>query len=163
MSVLRFITRIQDDCQTPAEITPWQWTATSHNISLVEVINNTAGGSNPLELHDWTHWNTDQVDIDDGDRAFTNSFDNGQPNSTLEPDWDVLHEIKWTFHQQLQGGTLVHTKGHQDDRHKYDKLPLLAQLNVDADRLAGFLSRSIRSGTSYSALVSTLSGPSPFS
>jgi hypothetical protein len=62
----------------------------------------------------------------------------GHPNSTLEPDWDVLHEIKRKFYQQLHGGTLLHTsKGHQDNRQKYDRLPLLAQLNVNADRLAG--------------------------
>jgi hypothetical protein len=44
------------------------------------------------------------------------SFDNGRPNPTLEPEWDVLHEIKWTLSQQLTGGTIIHTKGHQDDR-----------------------------------------------
>ena len=30
-----------------------------------------------------------------------------------------------------------HVKGHQDDQCKYDELSLPAQLNVDADELAG--------------------------
>ena len=95
LSVLRFLTRMQDYCQIPVdETTPWQWTVTSDNISLVEVINNMAKVSNPLELHDWTNWDIDQANTDEGDRVLTKSFDNGQPNSTLEPDWDVLHEIK---------------------------------------------------------------------
>ena len=162
LSVLRFITRIQEYCQISAETTLGQWTVTSDNSSLVEVINRIADVSKPVELHDWTHWDMDQADIDEGDKIMTNSFDNGHPNSTLEPDWDVLHEIKWTFHKQLKGGTLIHTKGHQDDKHKYDKLPLLAQLNVDADRLAGQYQDRYGAGPSHCALVSTLRGSSPF-
>jgi hypothetical protein len=48
----------------------------------------------------------------------TRSFDYGRPNSTLEPEWDVLHKIKWTLSQQLTGATIIHTKGHQDDDRK---------------------------------------------
>ena len=136
LSVLRFIKRIHDYCNTTADTRTW--TVTSDNLSLVDIINDTADDeSKPLGLHDWTNWDTGKVDIDDGDLASTNTFANGLPNPTLEPDWDVLHEIKWTLHQQLQGGKLIHTKGHQDDKQKYATLSLLAQLNVDADKLAG--------------------------
>ena len=55
----------------------------------------------------------------------------------LEPEWDVLHEIQWTYSKQLHGGTIVHTEGHQDNKAKYETLPLLAQLNIDANELAG--------------------------
>jgi hypothetical protein len=36
----------------------------------------------------------------------------------------------------LPGINLVHVKGHQDEVKPYDSLPLLAQLNVDADKMA---------------------------
>ena len=110
---------------------------TSDNLSLVDVINETDASNAPLGLHDWTHWDKEKSDIEEVDQAFTKRFENGIPNPTLEPDWDVLHEIKWTLKHQLAGGKLIHTKGHQDDRQKYDTLSLLAQLNVDADKLAG--------------------------
>ena len=112
---------------------------TSDNLSLVDVINKNTDSENTIQdtgIHDWSCWSSDSQDIDGGDHTITDNFATGVPNPTLEPDWDVIHEIKWTYQQQLQGGTLIHTKGHQDDREKYSALSLLAQLNVDADRLA---------------------------
>jgi hypothetical protein len=94
-------------------------------------------GNSKLTLHDWTQWNANSSDVDDVDQITSADSTNGQPNPTLEPEWDVLHELQWAFSKQLHGGTIVHTKGHQDDKAKYDTLPLLAQLNIDADELAG--------------------------
>jgi hypothetical protein len=96
----------------------------------------TAGTPLTIELHDWTRWHAAQDDTDDADDEPYRSHGNGQPNPTLEAEWDVLHEIKWIL-TQLPGGKLIHTKGHQDDKDTYENLPLLSQLNVDADPLAG--------------------------
>lgn len=41
----------------------------------------------------------------------------------------------------MPGVVLTYVKGHQDNRKAYDRLPLMAQLNVDADRLAGKYNR----------------------
>lgn len=138
LSVLRFIVQIQEFCQIPWH-QEWTWTATSDNLSLVDVINGTTDeGTSQLPLHDWSHWNANMLDMDEGDVNMASQFPgNEQPNTTLEPEWDVIHEIQWTRNKQLPGGTIVHTKGHQDDHSKYDTLPLLAQLNIDADKLAG--------------------------
>ena len=60
------------------------------------------------------------------------------PNSTLDSDWDILAEI-WNTMDQLGDDakpSICHIKGHQDDDTDYWNLPLAAQLNVDADRLA---------------------------
>ena len=53
----------------------------------------------------------------------------------LDPEWDLLVEIQDAL-QELPGVSLTYVKGHQDDRAPYERLPLVAQLNVDADRLA---------------------------
>jgi hypothetical protein len=106
-------------------------------MSLVDEINDPEHKHASMGFHDWTNWDTNRMDTDDLNQDIRpEQFENGLPNPTLEPDWDVLHEIRWTFQQQLSGGKLVHTKGHQDDKQKYDTLSLLAQLNVDADKLA---------------------------
>lgn len=53
----------------------------------------------------------------------------------LDAEWDLLVEIQEAL-RELPGVDLTYIKGHQDDRVPYDRLPLMAQLNVDADRLA---------------------------
>ena len=55
------------------------------------------------------------------------------PNSTMDADWDALHEITLNCPTNLH---LRHIKGHQDQTCEYDELPLQAQLNCDADALA---------------------------
>jgi hypothetical protein len=51
--------------------------------------------------------------------------------------WDVLSEIRWTLTQDgLRGCTFSHIQAHQDRKKPYTTLPLRAQLNVDADKLA---------------------------
>ena len=54
----------------------------------------------------------------------------------LDPEWDLLVEVQDAL-RDLPEVDLVYVKGHQDDRTAYARLPLMTQLNVDADRLAG--------------------------
>ena len=53
----------------------------------------------------------------------------------LLPEWDLLVEIQHSL-RVLPGVSLVYVKGHQDSRRPVDQLPLMAQLNVEADALA---------------------------
>ncbi len=54
----------------------------------------------------------------------------------LTSEWDLLIEIQQGL-QLLPGVSIICVRGHQDNKTTYDRLPLLAQLNVDADKLAG--------------------------
>jgi hypothetical protein len=58
------------------------------------------------------------------------------PNATLAPDWDLVEEIVNTIALLPRIPRFSHVKGHQDDDVPYEELPLVAQLNVDADRYA---------------------------
>jgi len=60
------------------------------------------------------------------------------PNTTLAAEYDVLAQIQACFKDMEPSNkpTLLHIKGHQDDDTPYERLPIRAQLNVDADRLA---------------------------
>jgi hypothetical protein len=60
----------------------------------------------------------------------------------LIPEWDVIASIQ-TLLREMPGLTLVHVRGHQDKKTAYHRLPLLAQLNVDADALAGQYQRDL--------------------
>ena len=51
------------------------------------------------------------------------------------PEWDLLSSII-TELQRWPGLELQHVRGHQDRKTDYDRLSLLAQLNVDADTMA---------------------------
>jgi hypothetical protein len=55
----------------------------------------------------------------------------------LISDWDVTNKIQHTLHELQGPQTFRWVKGHQDKDTSYDQLPLEAQLNVDADKLAG--------------------------
>ena len=54
----------------------------------------------------------------------------------LIAEWDVIVSIQILL-REMPGLTLIHVRGHQDKKIPYHRLPLLAQLNVDADELAG--------------------------
>ena len=56
--------------------------------------------------------------------------------NTLTPDWDLIKAIH-TQYTKFEESTLEHVKGHQDKKVAYEDLPLVAQLNVDADMEAG--------------------------
>jgi hypothetical protein len=58
-------------------------------------------------------------------------------NTTLAPDWDFIEGIVLQLRALPVLPTFKHVKGHQDDHVAYQELPLDAQLNVDADALAG--------------------------
>jgi hypothetical protein len=58
------------------------------------------------------------------------------PNDTLVSNWNITHEIQHHLQQFSFSTTLEHVTGHQDKDTLSDDLPLLAQLNVDADVLA---------------------------
>jgi hypothetical protein len=60
------------------------------------------------------------------------------PNMTLKPDWDVTNKIVVTLQAMTFNPILAHIKGHQDDHAIYEDLPLTAQLNVNADKEAGY-------------------------
>lgn len=59
------------------------------------------------------------------------------PNATMKSDWDILQAIRSAMLLFPVLPTLTHVYGHQDNQMAYDSLPLPAQLNVDADFLAG--------------------------
>ena len=58
-------------------------------------------------------------------------------NATMCADWDVLQATITILKKFDNKIILRHVKGHQDDTKQYHKLSLEAQLNVDADKLAG--------------------------
>jgi hypothetical protein len=58
-----------------------------------------------------------------------------RPLDPLSPEWDIVIGVQTPL-QEMPGLTLQHIKGHQDERCEFHRLPLLAQLNVEADALA---------------------------
>ena len=59
---------------------------------------------------------------------------------TLEPEFDLVEEIYATHQRYNIAASFQHVKGHQDGSKELRSLPLPAQLNVEADSLAGPLS-----------------------
>ena len=59
------------------------------------------------------------------------------PNSTIDPDWDILQQIITSRRLFPSLPVLRFVKGHQDADCPYATMPLPAQLNIDADHLAG--------------------------
>ena len=55
--------------------------------------------------------------------------------NVMDPDWDLTSSII-TVAQTMAGVEMQYIKGHQDRTCEYHQLPLLAQLNVDADAMA---------------------------
>ena len=52
-------------------------------------------------------------------------------------DWDIVQAIVSTIGQFPLPPTLAHVEGHQDKNNQVSNLPLSAQLNFEADGLAG--------------------------
>lgn len=76
-------------------------------------------------------------DSDSQDEALPVDLDDGRVVlDVLRPDWDVLIELQVAL-SCLPGVTLKHVRGHQDRDTEYQHLSLMAQLNVDADHMAG--------------------------
>ena len=147
LSILRFVKRLLLYCN---EDPVWQWEMTSDNISLVDTVNGTevdeedsrqrTNENVPQQRypHDWSVWKEiSPHDLEEASPVLWSSSEQSKTHSTLDPDWDVLNEIRWSMSQDgIKGCSLSHIKGHQDRTKKYHKLSLRAQLNVDADALA---------------------------
>ncbi|KAI2506267.1 hypothetical protein MHU86_8202 [Fragilaria crotonensis] len=58
------------------------------------------------------------------------------PLDPMIPEWDLLTEIRNTL-RGLPFVQLVYVKGHQDNDKSYRQLNQMAQMNVDADHMAG--------------------------
>ena len=58
-------------------------------------------------------------------------------SQTLPSNRIVVEAIVQTVAEIKLEATFKHVKGHQDKEHSYASLPLLAQLNMDADKYAG--------------------------
>jgi hypothetical protein len=59
------------------------------------------------------------------------------PNATFQSDWDAVEAIVLQVEAAGMKVKYKHVKGHQDEETAYGDLPFLAQLNVDANKLAG--------------------------
>jgi hypothetical protein len=59
------------------------------------------------------------------------------PNETLTSEFDISEQIYMTQKENNIKARFKWVKGHQDNNTKYKELPLEAQLNIDADALAG--------------------------
>jgi hypothetical protein len=59
------------------------------------------------------------------------------PNATFQSNWDVVEAIVLQVEKSRLQVTYQHVKGQQDKDTAYELLPFLAQLNWDADKVAG--------------------------
>ena len=125
LSLLRFFIRLYEYCNTPHDTFG---VIVCDNLSL---INKVIAFQSPFPTaalldEDWTPFD-----------SLPTLLSNTSPSATLAPDWDVLNEIRHSLHDLNFRPTFQHIKGHQDCDTPYDDLPLLAQLNVDANTAAG--------------------------
>ena len=65
-----------------------------------------------------------------------------RPLNPLSPEWDVVVGIQ-NLLTEMPGLEIQHIKGHQDRKTAFHRLPLLAQLNVEADELANKYQREL--------------------
>jgi len=141
LSILRFLNRLTEYCQINQQ---WEWQLTCDNQSFVDKVDSRDQDGNTHqhmgnEAHDWTQWaEVMSSEIDEQDESNVTATQTTTINATLDPDWDVVNEVRWNLRKSgITGGRLEHIKGHQDQETEYSELPLSAQLNIDADRLAG--------------------------
>jgi hypothetical protein len=125
LSLLRFLLRLFQYCNTMPAV---NGIIACDNLSL---INKVLAYQSPFPTtalldEEWTPFDSSPT-----------TTSNKSPSATLAPDWDVLNEIRHSLHELPFRPTFQHIKGHQDRDTHYDCLPLLAQLNVDADHAAG--------------------------
>eukprot|EP00980_Cylindrotheca_fusiformis_P031347 scaffold26211_cov176-Cylindrotheca_fusiformis.AAC.1 len=60
----------------------------------------------------------------------------------MTSDYDLIHETVMNLRQARVHAAFTHVKGHQDvSKIPFDELPLMAQLNIEADDLAGAFRR----------------------
>jgi hypothetical protein len=65
-------------------------------------------------------------------------YDEPFPNETLKSEFDITEQIYRTTTTYGIQSTYKWVRGHQDKNAPYDDLELDAQLNVDADKYAGY-------------------------
>jgi hypothetical protein len=60
------------------------------------------------------------------------------PNLTISAEWDILSKIRTALNHNMMQTSIQsrHIKGHADNDQPYNKLTLMQQLNVNANRLA---------------------------
>ena len=114
LSLLRFLIRLREFSHMHEE---WSGEIATDSKSVLDTLNE--GDTDP-------HDEELPVDLDDGCVVL----------DVLRPEWDVLIEIQEAL-RSLPGVTLQYVKGHQDRDNEYQQLSLMAQLNVDADHMAG--------------------------
>ncbi len=114
LSFLRFLIRVADYTQMHER---WKGVLATDSQSLLDTL-----------------FGRDQTDRDE--TAPVDLDHNRVVLDVLDPEWDVLIEIQQSL-KSLPGVHLEYVEGHQDKQTQYHNLDLLAQLNVDADRIAG--------------------------
>ena len=75
------------------------------------------------------------------------------PNATMDPDWDILQQIITSCSLFPSLPVLWFAKGYQDVACPYATLSLPAQLNVDADHLAGSYSPSTNENPTIKTMI----------
>ena len=73
--------------------------------------------------------------------------------ATLMPDWDVIQAIIRILKTFPTIPTLSHVPGHQDTKKAYNQLKLEAQLNINADKLAGIYQYPIKISQTKSPMI----------
>jgi hypothetical protein len=124
LSLLRFFFHLSEYCDTQHD------TIGVIGCDNLLLINKVIGYQSPFPTaalldNDWTPF-------DSLPTLLSNTF----PSATLAPDWDVLNESRHSLQDLSFRPTFQHIKGHHHNT-PYHNLPLLAQLNVDADTAAG--------------------------
>jgi hypothetical protein len=116
LAFLRFLIRI---AEFTGKTEPWTGIIGTDSQSVLDTIAGKAPyGEHPNRFHE-------QIRIP-GDPVFLDS---------LSADWDILIEIQYAL-KLLPGISLQYVKGHQDSHTLTARLPLMAQLNVEADAKA---------------------------
>jgi hypothetical protein len=131
LSLLRFLVRLFEYCGV--QVVSTDCSIVCDNSSLV---NKVIAYQSPYPMDvmlddDWDPF--DQPSLESSNKSTT---------ATLAPDWDVLNEIRHALHDLPLRPSFQHIKGHQDRDTPYEHLPLLAQLNVDADNAAEAFQRN---------------------
>jgi hypothetical protein len=113
LAILRFLRRL---AEFTTQMEPWTGILATDSLSLLDTITDKPTESTPG----------------------ANKFGKRKRIAHLDvkcPEWDLVSSILVEL-ERWPGLQLQHVRGHQDRKTAYDRLPLLAQLNVDADTMA---------------------------
>ena len=101
-----------------------------HRFLLIRLQETQMESDQPMKAPHLVCDNQGLITSQDKHAQYTNIF----PNTTIEAEWDVLAQLLESIKSLGHlAPTTDHIKGHQDDDTPYEQLPLLAQLNCDAD------------------------------